>query len=175
MKCLPFSKAGRCAFQLWEWDVEGKKDTVTAANPKEDEMSSLSTPSVSISICIYLSPNKSIVYLPTYQSSPSMFYRSCICPSVHPLSIYQLSLIHCHLSYVFCHPHSFLSIKHLLSILYLKKWYICPIKKILKPSLNVLKYILHWIHIGDMRIFTIRTKIGVNPHCVTFNRWIKIQ
>lgn len=109
--------------------------------------------------------------LPTYQSSPSIFYRSCICPSVHPLSIYQLSLIHCHLSYVFCHPHSFLSIKHLLSILYLKKWCRCPIKKTVKPNLNVLKYILHWMRIGDMRIFNIRTKIGVNTHCVTFNRW----
>lgn len=121
MKCLPFSKAGRCAFQLWEWDVEGKKDTVTAANQKEDEMSSLSTPSVSISIRIYHLTSLSSIPLPTYQSSPSTFYRSYIYPSVHPLSMYQLSLIHCHLSYVFYHPHIFLSIQHPLSILYLKK------------------------------------------------------
>lgn len=37
-------KAGRYAFQMRELDVERKKDTVTTANLKEDEMSSLCTP-----------------------------------------------------------------------------------------------------------------------------------
>lgn len=162
-------KAGRYAFQMRELDVERKKDTVTTANLKEDEMSSLCTPFasflfVSIIWQVYHLSISLHTYLPAINHHlQSSIHHIYIYPSVHPLSIYQLSPINCHLTYVFYHSPIFLSIKHLVSILYLKKWHIYPIKEIVKPNLNVLKYVSHWMHIGDMRIFNIRTIIGVNP------------